>query len=92
MDGFYVAKFKVGKPAKASSLPNGTAVTAAIEDLDGVTEDEGEAEAAAFNDDEDAKIMEQEKIKQLKRKGIKVVPKDKQTNPNGPSKKKQRKL
>ena len=106
MDGFYVAKLKVGKPAKAVlAATNGDAAAAADLELDGVTDDEDEAgsageggasnksgkkeAAASFDADEDAKIMEQEKIKALKRKGIKVVPKAKQAEAR--QKKKQRK-
>lgn len=43
-----------------------------------VTDIEVENEAAAFDDEEDAKVMEQAKIKALKRKGIKVISKEKQ--------------
>lgn len=93
MDGFYVAKFKVGKPAKAAlAATNGNTAAAAELELDGVTDDEaaeGEAEPAAFDSDADEKLMEQEKIKALKKKGIKVIPKEKQEAAR--QKKKQRK-
>ena len=81
MDGFYVAKFKVGKPAKKSL------VTAAegkpskgseTDDLEGVTDVEAVQEAAGCDDEADAALMEDAKVKALKRKGIKVVPKAKQ--------------
>jgi len=93
MDGFYVAKFKVGKPAKktasttAATAKGATNGKSAVDDdeLEGVTDDEAVEEALAFNDDEDAKIIQAEKTKALKRKGIKVVPrpKDGQSSTNG---------
>lgn len=107
MDGFYVAKLKVGKPAVSSELvaaaasivadlhppaaTNGDKSAVAVEaELEGVTDEELDIEPAVFDDAEDAKIMQNERVKSLKRKGIKVIPKDK-AGVNGHSKaKKQR--
>lgn len=60
-----------------------TAVNAAAAEpedaeLSDVTDIEAENGTAAFDDEEDAKVMEAAKIKALKRKGIKVVSKEKQ--------------
>ena len=59
-------------------------------ELEGVTDEELDVEPAVFDDAEDAKIMQNERVKSLKRKGIKVIPKEK-AGVNGHSKaKKQR--
>lgn len=89
MDGFYVAKFKVGKPAKKAILGEASTNNGHVEELEGVSDLEGEdgkAENMTFNDEEDAKMIEAEKIKALKRKGIKVIPKEKRIKPSGPAK------
>jgi hypothetical protein len=54
-------------------------IAAATEDaeLSDVTDIEEEDEGANFDDEEDAKVMEEAKIKALKRKGIKVISKEK---------------
>jgi ribosomal RNA methyltransferase Nop2 len=68
MDGFYVAKFKVGKRAKKTK--EGEEEAAPVE---GGVEGEDAANASAFNDAEDEALIAESKRKHLlKTKGIKL--------------------
>ena len=78
MDGFYVAKFKICKPAKATKENGIATLHDAVPTVNGVTDEDFEEEAVTFDDAEDFKVMEAEKLKALKRKGIKVISKEKQ--------------
>jgi ribosomal RNA methyltransferase Nop2 len=75
MDGFFVAKLKVGKPQKvkpgATDEASGDEVEVddePVEAVNGNTE-----EAVTFDEAQDASIIQEGKKKALKRKGIKVV-------------------
>lgn len=76
-DGFFVAKFKVGKPAKTQAQFEEEPVepfTAIAENED----DEPEVvEKTAFDDEEDRALIIEGKRAALKRKGIKVHPREK---------------
>ncbi|KAL7007994.1 hypothetical protein EMMF5_002643 [Cystobasidiomycetes sp. EMM_F5] len=64
----------------------------ATEELEGVTDNEIVPEEAAFNDAEDAAIIEAERVKSMKRRGIKITPYDlKSRNGDKPSGKRQKK-
>ncbi|GAA5974248.1 hypothetical protein JCM11641_003351 [Rhodosporidiobolus odoratus] len=73
MDGFYVAKFKVGKPQKA--VPEPVSPTLPFEPLPLAGDDADTTPAAApnaptFDDAEDAKLIEETKKRQVKKKGL----------------------
>lgn len=75
MDGFYVAKFKVGKPQKSSLKAEEdeeasepfvpVPVSVSVED-----DEASEVEQVNFDDEEDAAIIEQSRKRHLKQKGI----------------------
>ncbi|KAI0636833.1 NOL1/NOP2/sun family-domain-containing protein [Trametes polyzona] len=71
MDGFYVAKFKVERRAKVKPAQAG-------EEADGVSADANGA-AVTFDENEDRPYLEETKRKQMKKKGLKVPPRSKQT-------------
>ncbi|GAA5821475.1 hypothetical protein JCM11251_004640 [Rhodosporidiobolus azoricus] len=69
MDGFYVAKFKIGKPQKSVPEPVSPTLPFAPLPLNG--EDETPAEdGPTFDDAEDAKLIEESKKRQFKKKGL----------------------
>lgn len=73
MDGFYVAKFKVGKRLKKSERK---AEEAAEASADGDVEINDEANTSAFNAEEDEDYIKESKRKHLlKTKGIKIAKK-----------------
>ncbi|GAA5830820.1 hypothetical protein JCM3766R1_003438 [Sporobolomyces carnicolor] len=75
MDGFYVAKFKVGKPEKKASEPASPIAEYAELPLEVPEGGEEEASAAAaragpkFDDSEDAALIAETQKRQLKKKG-----------------------
>merc|ERR1711939_1300281 len=80
MDGFFVAKFKVGKPAKAQPMEDEEPVVDAPANLLEGLEDVGvsadaEQEPVAFDDSEDAELIEQSKRRHMRKKGYRVPPK-----------------
>lgn len=72
MDGFYVAKFKVGKRVKAAAKEDEIEVK-----RNGVVAEDGEA--AGFDSDEDKQYIEESKRKSMKAKGLRVPPRTKPT-------------
>ncbi|KAI4527500.1 NOL1/NOP2/sun family putative RNA met [Schizophyllum commune Loenen D] len=75
MDGFFVAKFKVEKrkPGDKEPAKKGEKSLVGIEGEDGEGEEEPKT---AFDDDEDAAIIEDAKRRQMKAKGLKPPPKN----------------
>ncbi|GAA6037280.1 hypothetical protein JCM8097_008660 [Rhodosporidiobolus ruineniae] len=71
MDGFYVAKFKIGKPQKSAVEPVSPTLPFAPLPLNGDDVDEDTNEPApTFDDAEDAALIAAARKKQLKRKGL----------------------
>ncbi|GAA6062634.1 hypothetical protein JCM10212_000296 [Sporobolomyces blumeae] len=72
MDGFYVAKFKVGKPEKRAPEP--ASPDASYVDLPTELTEENDGEPAAdapkFDDAEDASLIAETQKRQLKKKGL----------------------
>ncbi|BGP14476.1 hypothetical protein JCM10213_004598 [Rhodosporidiobolus nylandii] len=73
MDGFYVAKFKIGKPQKGAPEP--ASPTLPFEPLPLEGDDSAPASAVAanaptFDDEEDAKLIQETKKRQFKKKGL----------------------
>ncbi|PCH38108.1 NOL1/NOP2/sun RNA met [Wolfiporia cocos MD-104 SS10] len=73
MDGFYVAKFKIERRAKAPPKDEGAAASksAAAEEVDGGDADVG------FDSEEDKPYLEEAKRKMMKAKGLRVPPRSK---------------
>lgn len=68
MDGFFVAKFKVGKPAKG--LRKSDSEVAVKESNDAMETQED----VKFDAEEDKKYLEEGKRRQMKAKGLRVPP------------------
>ncbi|KAH8117345.1 NOL1/NOP2/sun family RNA met [Phellopilus nigrolimitatus] len=73
MDGFFVAKLKVGRPQKgaAKRAEGESAKNAGAPVTDGMDVDEGGGELK-FNDEEDRPYLEETKRRQMKAKGLRV--------------------
>ncbi|TFL07661.1 NOL1/NOP2/sun family-domain-containing protein [Pterulicium gracile] len=75
MDGFYVAKFKVGKRTKGAAAGQ---VAAADGEAVGIeTLADGTTAEVRFDEGEDSKILEEAKRRSMRAKGLKVGPKSK---------------
>ncbi|GAA5907338.1 hypothetical protein JCM6882_002810 [Rhodosporidiobolus microsporus] len=70
MDGFYVAKFKIGKPQKAVPEPVSPTLPFAPLPLSGDDDAEPAEDGPTFDDAEDAKLIEESKKRQFKKKGL----------------------
>ncbi|EIN07457.1 NOL1/NOP2/sun family RNA met [Punctularia strigosozonata HHB-11173 SS5] len=70
MDGFYVAKFKVGKPSKAKGEKEEE------RELKGIEMDEGEQEEITFDPEEDQPYLHEAKRQRMKAKGLRPPPRN----------------
>ncbi|KAJ6455678.1 NOL1/NOP2/sun family RNA met [Mycena sanguinolenta] len=76
MDGFYVAKFKVEKRAKAKKQEE-EEVTVEVIAEDGTVEQKEKQEEVAFDSDEDKPYLDEAKRRRMKAKGLRPPPRTK---------------
>jgi len=78
MDGFYVAKFRVEKRAKAKKAPeDGAEAKVEVVGEDGTVIESKQQEEVAFDSDEDRPYLEEAKRRRMKAKGLRPPPRTK---------------
>jgi len=79
MDGFYVARFKVGKRAKGLAVTDSKTADepVLVDDDEFAIKDMSTEGAAAFDSDEDRPYLEEAKRRRMKSKGLRPPPRTK---------------